>query len=169
MIKCHLPGCPLHGHGAVSFYNPLDILTHACYGLNEKCSSWTHVLNVCAHSVVLRGEDGEPAGGKDPLAENRLLGTHTPLKVKPGPWFLSYLLLPGWPGFEQAALHHMLETKQLRKYGFNYGAVPMCKDGRQSFLPRVGAVQYFSTAIYHALTTAIISVDMEAGPEGSSW
>lgn len=43
---------------------------------------------------------------EDPLAESRLLGTHTPLKVKSGPWFL-------------------------RKYGFNYGTGPMHKDGRQ--------------------------------------
>lgn len=127
------------------FYNPLDILTHACYGLNEKCSSQTHVLNVCAHLVVLCGEDGEPAGGEDPLAEkNRLLGTHTPLKVKSSPWFL-------------------------RKYGFNYGTVPMCKDGRQSFLPHAGSVQHFNTATYHARTTTIISGHTEVDPEGSSW
>lgn len=97
----------VHGHGAVSLYDPLDNLTHACYGLNEKCSSWTHVLNICAHSLVPCREDGEPAGGEDPLAESRLLGTHTPLKVQSGPWFLAHSLLPGWPRFEQAALHHM--------------------------------------------------------------
>lgn len=98
--------------------------------------------------MVQCGEHGEPAGGEDPIAESRLLGTHTPLMVKSGPWFLSYSPLPGWPGFEQTALHHMLETKQLGKYGFKYGAVPMGKDGRPSFLCWLCAVFQHSNTPY---------------------
>lgn len=63
----------------------------------------------------------------------------------------------------------MLKTGGLRNYDFNYGAKPMCDVGKQSPQPHAGSFQYFNTVIHHIVHNTIITVDMEAAPEGSSW